>query len=184
MCRYYAKESKLGLLGGYSGEIHAGPDMGRHTRGGRGYTDPTVGAKLMYVSWMSMGPFVVRSKQHFLNMGGLDYGYSCRGDPGIGFDWEFSLRNWVKGYAVAIFEMGNTRQQGEANSGTRTNTAAYKQRLVNLRGNTRKLDNDYKRWYDNNRRENPRLIHRKPSEIKPVHRWATLKNAANAAKAG
>jgi hypothetical protein len=61
----------------------------------------------------------VRSKQHILKMGGLDYGYSCRGDPGIGFDWEFSLRNWVKGYSVAIFDMGNTRQQGAAGSGGR-----------------------------------------------------------------
>jgi hypothetical protein len=36
----FAKDTKLGLLGGYSGEIHAGPDMGRFTRGGSGYTDP------------------------------------------------------------------------------------------------------------------------------------------------
>jgi len=28
----FAKDSKLGVLGGYSGEIHAGHDMGRFTR--------------------------------------------------------------------------------------------------------------------------------------------------------
>jgi|AntAceMinimDraft_1070359.scaffolds.fasta_scaffold95075_1 hypothetical protein len=42
------------------------------------------------------------------------------------------------------------------------------------------MENEYGRWYDNRRRENPRLVHKKAWEIKPVHRWATLKNAANA----
>jgi hypothetical protein len=58
----------------------------------------------------------------------------------------------------------------------------YKKRLMNLRGNTIKIEKDYERWYDNYRRARPHLSNKKPSEIKPVHRWATLKNAANAAK--
>ena len=30
--------------------------------------------------------------------------FSCRGEPGIGFDYEFALRTWYLGYHVGVFK--------------------------------------------------------------------------------
>jgi hypothetical protein len=55
--------------------------------------------------------------------------FSCRGDPGIGFDYEFSLRTWWKGYQVGLFKPDFVYHWGDwSKSGTRANRGLYRRR--------------------------------------------------------
>ena len=47
----------------------------------------------MFVSWANIGPFVLK-RDAFLSSGMFHDSYSCRGDPGIGFDYEYGIRLW------------------------------------------------------------------------------------------
>jgi hypothetical protein len=46
-----------------------------------------------------MAPMMVR-RWHFHSLGMFLTDMSCPGSPGIGFDFEFSLRCWANGYQV------------------------------------------------------------------------------------
>jgi hypothetical protein len=46
-----------------------------------------------------MGPMIVR-RYHFHQLGMFSTDISCAGAPGIGFDFEFSIRAWANGYQV------------------------------------------------------------------------------------
>ena len=56
--------------------------------------------------------------------------YSCIGDPGIGFDLEFSLRTWWTGYQVGLMLGGFKSQNGNvAKSLVRAKKTLYKRRM-------------------------------------------------------
>ena len=38
--------------------------------------------------------------------GGLNANYSCAGDAGIGFDFEYAIRLWKLGHSVGLAELG------------------------------------------------------------------------------
>ena len=177
------QEKSLGMLGGYAGEIHAGPQTGRYIGGGP-FKHPKLGVKFTYVTWCSMGPFLF-VKTMFEKLGGFSLTYSCRGEAGIVFDHEYGLRNWDNGYSVAIFQMQMRRQIGNSGStGTRASRSKYAERHAIFRRNKRKLDSEYRSIYDNRRRERTDRLKQVPlSRVKRVHRVASLKNLQNAAAA-
>ena len=51
----------------------------------------------MFATLVNMGPFLIR-RSYFLESGMFNGNFSCRGEPGIGFDYEFALRTWYLGY--------------------------------------------------------------------------------------
>lgn len=62
--------------------------------------DPRAGpGPFMFHSQLNMGPFIFR-RDALRHMGGPNLGFSCRGESGIGFDYELSLRVWYHGYEV------------------------------------------------------------------------------------
>ena len=51
--------------------------------------------------------------------------FSCRGDPGIGFDYEYGIRLWKRGFEVGLTIMHFRYHQGSSrSSGTRSSTGA------------------------------------------------------------
>jgi len=62
-------------------------------------------------------------------VGGFYEAFSCRGDPGIGFDYEFGIRLWKQGYQVGLTIQGFRYHAGSTRSGgTRSSTAMKSRR--------------------------------------------------------
>lgn len=59
------------------------------------------GGPFMFHAQLNMGPFIFRLDA-LRHMGGPQLGFSCRGESGIGFDYELSLRVWYYGYEVGV----------------------------------------------------------------------------------
>ena len=91
----FAKNPKLGLVGGFTGTIQGGPLTDKYgvEKKAIKYKTSFGNNKFMFVTLVNMGPFVTRSN-FFLESGMFSANYSCRGEAGIGFDYEFSLRTW------------------------------------------------------------------------------------------
>ncbi|XRA99797.1 glyco_trans_2-like domain-containing protein [Pycnococcus provasolii] len=122
----------LALVGGLSGTIEGGPYTGKYsTRPGRRPIPPNfkdkTGRKFMYAPLVNMGPFAV-DRSIFLKVGMFHQGYSCRGEPGIQFDFEFSLRLWKLGYRAGIMDFKMGYQASGQASGTRANRFMYHKR--------------------------------------------------------
>lgn len=48
--------------------------------------------------------------------------FSCAGDPGIHFEYEYSLRTWYRGYHAGIYDCNFNHHVGDwASTGTRAN---------------------------------------------------------------
>ncbi|KAK3280695.1 hypothetical protein CYMTET_11476 [Cymbomonas tetramitiformis] len=54
--------------------------------------------------------------------------FSCRGEPGIGFDYEFSLRCWQHGYQVGLTDFNFDYQAAKGPGGTRASPAMFRLR--------------------------------------------------------
>jgi GT2 family glycosyltransferase len=50
-----------------------------------------------------MGPLLVR-RSWFEHLGQFNLNFSCAGDPGIGFDFEYSVRMWKEGGRVGLYD--------------------------------------------------------------------------------
>lgn len=59
----------------------------------------------MYQYKVNVGPYVVR-RATFNQVGGLNANFSCPGQPGPGFDFEYAVRLWRHGHAVGLAELG------------------------------------------------------------------------------
>ena len=51
------------------------------------------GEQFMFVTVVNIGPFVM-DRAFFLASGMFNANFSCRADPGIGFDYEYAIRSW------------------------------------------------------------------------------------------
>ena len=72
----------------------------------------------MFVYKVNMGPMMAR-RSLFMKLGMYHPGFSCPGDPGIGFDFEFSIRTWKAGYRVGLTPSEFRNRVGESmQSGT------------------------------------------------------------------
>ena len=101
----FRRHPRLALLGGYTGKTAGGPKCGKYGLDAKGvyggrerHKMPTsdVGGPFMFHAQLNMGPFIFR-RDALRHMGGPQMGFSCRGESGIGFDYELSLRVWYYG---------------------------------------------------------------------------------------
>ena len=134
----FKKNDKLGLVGGFTGTIQGGPMTNKYGVGRApikfksGFRQP-----FMFATLVNMGPFFIR-RSYFLESGMFNGNFSCRGEPGIGFDYEFALRTWYLGYHVGVFKSEMDYHVGDwSTSGTRRNRGLYKKRQMIERRNTR-----------------------------------------------
>jgi len=70
--------------------------------------DPETGQRFVFAPCISVGPVFVRTSV-FEELGGFDLGFADPGEPGMGFEVDFSLRCWKAGYRVGFTPMGFDR---------------------------------------------------------------------------
>lgn len=125
----------MALLGGFRGRMDFGTTMDSRKHLIQGpkfgvpsdnprccykipWKDPKTGIPLMFVYKVNMGPMMAR-RSLFMKLGMYHPGFSCPGDPGIGFDFEFSIRTWKAGYRVGLTPSEFKNRVGESmQSGT------------------------------------------------------------------
>jgi hypothetical protein len=54
-------------------------------------------------------------------MGGLNANFSCPGDAGVGFDFEYAIRLWREGHSVGLADLEFTHRGG-GGGGSQTTT--------------------------------------------------------------
>lgn len=98
----------------------------------------------MFVAGLNFGPFIVRRRAYF-ELGGFDTSWSSVGDPGIGYDIEFSLRAQQRGHLIGVMKCdGIQRRVGGGSS--LASAAKRKLRYIMERQNNQRLD---KLFFDN-----------------------------------
>mmetsp|Transcript_2167 Transcript_2167/g.5504 ORF Transcript_2167/g.5504 Transcript_2167/m.5504 type:complete len:805 (-) Transcript_2167:24-2438(-) len=146
---------KLGFLGAHRGRLDNGylvdgrtnqisgpkfgtaPDTGRTIKyKGINYFSPQGQIPFMFVYKVNAGPLFAH-RQRFLRSGMFHTEMSCPGEPGIGFDFEYSIRTWSLGMQVGLYSANWTGHVGDANeSGTRGNKEAWTiRRRMEMRNN-------------------------------------------------
>lgn len=117
----FATHPKMGMLGAYRGRMDdgsrmkesgqndgskfgAGHEKDRETRPIT-HQDAATGAPFMWVYKVNMGPLLVR-RTLFLALGGFNLNFSCAGEMGQGFDFEYSVRLWREGWRVGLYDGG------------------------------------------------------------------------------
>jgi len=109
--------------------------------------DPTTGVEFMFVYKVNMGPMMV-PRDTFLATGMYHTSLSCPGDPGIGFDFEYSIRMWHTGRAVGLYNSGFALDIGNHdNSGTRSSSRIYGVRRKNELRNNKLMYSMYKGFH-------------------------------------
>jgi len=90
----------------------------------------------MFVYKINAGPLFAR-RAEFLRSGMFHVDLSCPGKPGIGFDFEYSVRTWSLGWQVGLFSANWTGHVGNSTeSGTRKDLSAWQERRrMELRNN-------------------------------------------------
>jgi hypothetical protein len=181
----FYEHKKLALIAGLVGQIQGGPDTGRwgKQRGRHVKQIPyydSKGRPFMFVSWANIGPFVLK-RDAFLSTGMFHDSYSCRGDPGIGFDYEYGIRLWRNNKEVALqimqfrYHVGSSRS-----SGTRSSTS-MKSRRDNIESrNTKLIHHVHKGFYVNHAPEGANKSPRaKAMSLKQTCKAAALPTLAN-----
>lgn len=111
---------RLGVVGGFRAYLNA-----------PGYEDDStepslsfVGSRLeqagpfRFVPTVSIGPYWVRASC-YAELGGFDTAYSAPGQAGVGFDEEFALRAWTRGWQVGFLHQPfKTGVEGEYHYGS------------------------------------------------------------------
>mmetsp|Transcript_16065 Transcript_16065/g.50503 ORF Transcript_16065/g.50503 Transcript_16065/m.50503 type:complete len:208 (+) Transcript_16065:96-719(+) len=147
----FRHNAKLMLVTGLSACIEGGRWTGKYsTRRGRKPILPNMrdstGGAFMFGSLLNFGPFTVR-RSSFFEIGSFHEGYSCRGEPGIQFDYEFSLRLWHNGWQGGIMPYRLGYQASGRHSGTRSSREMYhKRKRIDLR-NVRYYMAQYRGFY-------------------------------------
>lgn len=93
----------------------------------------------MFVAGLNFGPFIVRRRAYF-ELGGFDTSWSAVGDPGIGYDIEFSLRAQQRGHLIGVMECGGIQRRVGGGSSL-ASAGKRKLRFVMERRNNMRLDN-------------------------------------------
>ena len=96
----------------------------------------------MFLYKVSMGPMLAR-RGTFTRLGMFHTAYSCPGAPGIGFDFEFSIRNWKNGAQVGLYYSNFDFNAGDHEStGTRA-PGAWARRVSQEKRNNAMLFDHY-----------------------------------------
>ncbi|XRB17234.1 glycosyltransferase 2-like domain-containing protein [Pseudoscourfieldia marina] len=145
--KLFGARRKLGLLGGYRGRFDGGSitelnikmqaknhiKYGPSCKNSIPTVEPLTKIPMMLIYKVNAAPLVVR-RSVFLQLGGFQLGFSCKGESGIGFDFEYSVRNWKNGYEVALWN-ANFRKLG-GTGGTRASKSKFdKRRRTEIRNN-------------------------------------------------
>jgi hypothetical protein len=181
----FYEHKNLALIAGLVGQIQGGPDTGRWGKQ-RGrhvkqipYYDKK-GRPFMFVSWANIGPFVLK-RDAFLMSGMFHDSYSCRGDPGIGFDYEYGIRLWRNNKEVALTIMQFRYHVGASrSSGTRSSVAMKTRRDSIEARNTKLIHNVHKGFYVNHAPEGANKSPKaKAMTTRQICKAAALPNLAN-----
>ena len=181
----FYEHKKLALIAGLVGQIQGGPDTGRwgKQRGRHVKQIPyydSKGRPFMFVSWANIGPFVLK-RDAFLSTGMFHDSYSCRGDPGIGFDYEYGIRLWRNNKEVALQIMQFRYHVGASrSSGTRSSTSMKTRRDSIESRNTKLIHHVHKGFYVNHAPEGANKSPRaKAMSLKQTCKAAALPTLAN-----
>lgn len=104
--------------------------------------DWATGHPFMYVYKVNASPMVVR-RSVFLRVGMFHPGYSCPGDAGISFDFEYSVRMWWHGYQVGLYDSqfkdAKMPPGSKGKGGTMRSVNSFRKRLEQWRTNNLRL---------------------------------------------
>jgi GT2 family glycosyltransferase len=142
----------LGMLGGYRGRIdngrqqikeqkqNNGEKYGAHPeRDTAGRTkhlrlkDMRAGVPLMWMYKVNLAPLLI-PRSLFAEVGGFNLNFSCAGQPGIGLDFELSIRLWKLGRRVGLYDpkfkhgIGNSKSSGTHSGAARRSRNANEKR--------------------------------------------------------
>ena len=97
---------------------------------------------------VNAAPLVYR-RDTFLQLGHFNANFSCVGEAGIGFDFEYSLRLWKHGHEVGLYYTNFIRPRPGARGkgGTRSSNAAWNKRRRNENFNNGQLYAMYRGWH-------------------------------------
>eukprot|EP00873_Tetraselmis_striata_P019614 jgi/Tetstr1/439878/TSEL_028286.t1 len=89
-----------------------------------------------FAAQVNAAPLVAR-RDAMMQLGGLQEGFSCPGDAGIGFDFEYSIHLWKAGYQVGLYNVNFKRPQpgSRGKAGTRSDGKKWSIRRQNERTN-------------------------------------------------
>lgn len=140
----FRKNDVLGILAGFTGTIQGGPLTGKYgvQKDSIKYRSSYQRRPFMFVTLANMGPMIMR-RTAFHEIGMFSGNFSCRGEPGIGFDYEVSLRMWYYGFQVGLYDTEFAYAVGQKGSGTRANRGLYRARQTIERRNSRYHKNVY-----------------------------------------
>jgi len=176
----------LALIGGLTGQIQGGPATGRYGKQRARHvrqiphTDAISGLPFMFVTWVNMGPFIMK-RSIFLKVGSFREEFACRGDPGIGFDYEYGIRLWQRGYQVGLTIQGFRYHVGKTRAGgTRSSVAMKKRRDMLESRNSEYILQLYRGFYVNHAPEGAnRSFKAKAMPLSKVCKAALLPTLAN-----
>lgn len=150
----FESHPRLGLIGGFRGRMDVGKRFDKSTgqvwgkKYGPNYLkiplmDPQAGAAFMPCYKVNAAPLFV-DRRVFYESGAYNLNFSCVGDSGIDFDFEYSIRMWKTGYHVALAEFrlrhGAMDKKGSASkSGTRADKKKWAARRDAERFNNAQL---------------------------------------------
>lgn len=158
--RLLESRSDIGLLGGKAGTVQGGKWSGKYSPSlGRrlpnrlplpsSAREPKTRLPLLFTTLVNLAPFAFR-RNEFLGMGGFHANYSCRGEAGIGMDYELALRMWKSGLKVGLYEHGMRHDVGDSGStGTRASAAKWRMRNEIESRNTALYESSFKGFYLN-----------------------------------
>ena len=150
----FKKYPKLGLLGGYRGRLDDGTKMipqqnqndgskyGAEPEKDRAkrtkdilFKDVSVNVDFMFAYKVNLAPMITR-RSLFAEVGGFNHNFSCPGQPGIGLDFELSIRMWRLGRSVGLYDSKFKHGIGDSKfSGTHSGIAKTKRKANELRNN-------------------------------------------------
>mmetsp|Transcript_594 Transcript_594/g.715 ORF Transcript_594/g.715 Transcript_594/m.715 type:complete len:666 (+) Transcript_594:440-2437(+) len=158
----FQTHEKLGMVGGFRGRMDVGKrfDKGTGQMWGKKYgpkylpiplKDHKLQMQYMPCYKVNAAPLFADRRVLF-ELGGFNANFSCVGDSGIDFDFEYSIRLWASGYEVGLGEFrirhGAMDKKGAAsNTGTRANKKKWRARRNAERFNNAQIYAMYKQFH-------------------------------------
>ena len=142
--KLFMEHKSLGLLGGFRGRMETGDAWNLSTNQMNGlkfgpgklasrFSDPQAKIPFQFVYKVNAAPLLAR-RSTFLQIGMFNQQLSCPGKPGIGFDFEYSVRNWYTGHSVGLYYSQFQHQVfGRTGGGTWKDKEAWQVRKENER---------------------------------------------------
>ena len=158
--KLFKVQPRMSMLGGHAGRLDTSKNMevkrqwGARSKGYRGgptwqnagekygnaagalpikFLDPNTEEAFMWAYKVNSAPLIVRADD-FIRVGLFHPMFSCPGEMGIGFDFEFSIRLWKNGLGVGLYSSGFKDGLGGGGS-TRSNPVALLRRMTAWRSN-------------------------------------------------